>query len=111
MVITATKIKELESDMRSLLDVAFKGRIVFGKITVEPTVDHHGEDNLNFIVVYEGDTNRLDPDKLNTVSAVIGSKLADLGFHNFPTESYIHKDEYEDWVSLRSQPPWEHEPI
>ena len=109
MVIPDSKLKELESGMKNMLDAAFAGRIVFGEIMVETTLDHYGEDNLNFVVVYEGDSDQLDPDKLNTVSMELGSILTSLGFHNFPTESYIHKDEYGDWVALRNLPPWEQE--
>ena len=109
MVIPDSKLKELESGMKDMLDAAFAGRLVFGEIMVEPTLDHYGEDNLNIVVVYEGDSNQLDPDKLDIVSMELGSMLASLGFHNFPTESYIHKDEYGDWVALRNLPPWEQE--
>lgn len=107
MIISDSKLKELESGLKNMLNAAFKGRITFGEIMVEPALDHYGEDNLNIVVVYEGDSNQLDPDKLNIVSMEMGSILATLGFYNFPTESYIHRDEYGDWVAQRKQPPWE----
>lgn len=89
---------------------SFQGRVVFDDITVEHTLDHYGEDNLNIVVVYNGDTHDLDPERLNIVSMELGAILAALGFHNFPTESYIHRDEYDTWVALRNRPPWEQEP-
>ena len=107
MGVSADTLRAAENGLTKMLDQAFEGRVVFGPVKVESTVDHYGEDNLNIVVVYDGDHERLDPDKLNMVSTELVSILSAMGFRNMPTESYIDKSEYEEWLALQSQPPWD----
>ena len=107
MGVSADILRAAESGLTKMLNQAFEGRVVFGPVKVESTVDHYGEDNLNIIVVYDGDHDRLDPDKLNMVSTELVSILLAMGFRNMPTESFIDKNEYEEWLALQSQPPWD----
>ena len=109
MGVPAETLKAAEDGIRKMLDQAFEGRVRFDPVRVESTVDHYGEDNLNIVVVYDGDHGRLDPDKLNDVSTELFWMLAALGFQNTPTESYIDRNEYDEWLALQSQSPWEQE--
>ena len=107
MGVPADTLRAAEDGIRKMLNQAFEGRVVFGPVKVESTADHYGEDNLNIVVVYDGDHDRLDPDKLNKVSTELASVLSVMGFRNMPTESYIHKNEYDEWLVLQAQSPWE----
>ena len=109
MVISADTVRVAQHNLKTMLNEVFEGRVVFDPVQVEPTSDHYGEDNLNIVVVYDGDYDQLDPDKLNMVSTELASILAPLGFHNIPTESYIQKSEYAEWLALKRQAPWEQE--
>ena len=109
MGISTETVRAAENSLKTLLDQAFEGVVVFDPVQVESISDHYGEGNLNIVVVYDGEYAQLDPHKLNRVSVELASMLAPLGFHNIPTESYIHKSEYADWLALKRQPPWERE--
>ncbi len=109
MVVPSSTANAAEDNIKILLDQAFGGRIVFGPIKAELTVDQYGDDNLDITVVYEGDYELLDPGKLNRVSSELVNVLACLGFHNIPTESYIAKAEHSEWSELVSKLPWEQE--
>ena len=109
MSVQENVLRVAEDGIKTLLNQAFAEKFTFDPITVESTIDHYGEDNINIIVVYDGDCDQLDPEKLNHVSVELGSILAGFGFHNIPTESYIDKKEYPEWISLMSQAPWEQE--
>ncbi len=109
MSVQENTLRAAEDGIRMLLNQAFAEKFIFDPITVEATTDHYGEDNLNIIVVYDGDYDQLDPEKLNRISTELASILAEFGFHNMPTESYIDKREYPEWLALMSQAPWEQE--
>ena len=109
MGVPADTLKAAEDGITKMLNQAFEGSVVFGPVKVESTADHYGEDNLNIVVVYDGDHDRLDPDKLNKVSTELAWMLEALGFRNIPTESYIDRNEYDEWLALQSQSPWEQE--
>lgn len=107
MAIAETTVRATEDKMKELLAQTFQGKIVFNPVTVEPATDHYGDDNLEIVVVYEGDDALLDPNELNAISSKLGDVLYKLGFLNIPVESYIAKDEYPEWVRLNSLPtPW-----
>ena len=106
MSIPATTVRAAEDNIKIILDQAFAGQISFGSISVTPTVDYYGDDNLDIIVVYEGDDQLLDPEKLNVVSSELAALLERLDFHNIPTESYIAKAEHSEWVRLSGAPLW-----
>ena len=106
MAIPESTVRAAEENLKALLDQAFKGEVAFGPITVEATLDHYGEDNLEIVVVYENSGQLLDPHKLNTISVELGMILMKLDFHNIPTESYIDKAEYAEWLELSRTPPW-----
>ena len=107
MSVQKSVLRAAEDGIKTLLNQAFAEKFTFDPITVESIIDHYGEDNLNIIVVYDGDYDQLDPEKLNRISTELASILAEFGFHNIPTESYIDKKEYPEWVALMSQAPWE----
>ena len=108
MKIPDDKLREIESKFKAMHEDMFRGeRFAFGPVTVKPTVDHYGEDNLDFVIVYDGEYCGLDPRKLNKISVEMGSYLERLDFHNIPTESHIHKSEYAEWLELSSLAPWE----
>ena len=109
MAIPGDTLKAAEDGIRTMLSQQFGGKIVFDPVRVEATTDHYGEDNLDIVVVYDGESEVLDPDQLNLVSMELATILATRGFHNIPTESYIHKSEYADWLALKLQSPWERE--
>ena len=109
MGIPAYTLKVAEDGIKTMLNQAFGGTVVFDPVKVEPIADHYGDDNLNIVVVYDGDYDGLDPKKLNLVSAELASMLGSLGFRNMPTESYIEKTEYDEWQALQRQSPWEWE--
>ena len=88
-------------------DEAFNGEACFGPITVEATPDSYGEYNLEIVVVYENSSQLLDPHKLDTISPKLGMILLKLDFHNIPTESYIDKSEYAEWLELNGMQPWQ----
>ena len=94
-----------------MLNQEFEGRVVVGPVKVESTADHYGEDNLNIVVVYDGDHDGLDPDKLNMISTELASALFAMGFRNMPTESYIHRNEYDEWLALKALSPWEQDTV
>ena len=108
MTVPAATVQAAKDNMRKLLDEAFQGSISFDPITVEPIVDYYGEDNLEIIVVYDGDETLLDPNKLNRISSTLGDILYDMGFKNIPKESHIPKDEYPHWLAMaNAERPWE----
>ena len=109
MTVQESTLRAAEDGIKMLLNQAFAEKFTFDPIKVEATTDHYGEDNLNIIVVYDGDYDQLDPKKLNRISTELASILAEFGFHNMPTESYIDKKEYPEWLALMSQAPWERE--
>ena len=109
MSIQENIVRAAEDNIKMLLNQAFAEKFTFDPITVEAVTDHYGEDNLKIVVVYDGDYDQLDPKKLNRISTELGSILAEFGFHNIPTESYIDKKEYPEWIALMSQAPWEQE--
>ena len=106
MAIPESTVRAAEENLKALLDQAFNGEVAFGPITVEATLDHYGEDNLEIVVVYENSGQLLDPHKLNMISVELGMILMKLDFHNIPTESYIDKAEYAEWLELSRTPPW-----
>ena len=91
MVISADTVRVAQHNLKTMLNEVFEGRVVFDPVQIEPTSDHYGED------------------KLNMVSTELASILAPLSIHNIPTESYIQKSEYAEWLALKSQAPWEQE--
>ena len=107
MAIPTDTLKAAENSIRTMLNQQFGGKVVFDPVRVEATKDHYGEDNLDIVVVYEGESDVLDPDQLNLVSMELAEILDTVGFHNIPTESYIHKREYADWLAHKQQQPWE----
>ena len=108
MTVPATIVQAARNNMRRLLDEAFQGTITFDPITVEPIIDYYDEDNLKIVVVYDGDYDLLDPNKLNRIFSELNDVLYDLGFTNVPMESYIPKDEYPEWLWMSNHPrPWE----
>ena len=107
MAIPGDTLKTAENSIRTMLNQQFGGSVVFDLVRVEATKDHYGEDNLDIVVVYDSESDVLDADQLNLVSMDLAAILATEGFHNIPTESYIHKREYADWLALKQQPPWE----
>ena len=110
MTVPATIVQAAKDNISRLLDETFHGTLTFDPITVEPTVDFYGEENLEIIVVYDGDDSLLDPHALNTISTELGDILYGLGFNNFPLESYIAKDEYPEWFRMsNSERPWEYD--
>ena len=109
MSVQESTLRAAEDNIKMLLNQAFAEEFTFDPIKVEATTDHYGEDNLNIVVVYDGDCDQPDPEKLNQVSMELGSILAGFGFHNIPTESYIDKKEYPEWIALMAQAPWERE--
>jgi hypothetical protein len=109
MVIHENTLRAAEDNIKMLLNQVFEEKVTFDPIKVESTSDHYGDDNLNIIVVYDGDYDQLDPEKLNQVSMELASILSGFGFHNMPTESYIDKREYKEWIALMDQAPWEQE--
>ncbi len=107
MAIPESTVRAAEENLKSLLEEAFKGGVSFGPITVEATLDHYGEDNLETVVVYENSGQLLDPHNLNTIAAKLGMILLKLDFHNIPMESYIDKAEYAEWLELNRMLPWQ----
>ena len=107
MAIPESTVEAAEENLKALLEEAFNGEVAFDPITVEATLDHYGEDNLEIVVVYENAGQLLDPHKLNTISAKLGRILMKLDFHNIPTESYIDKAEYAEWLELNRMLLWE----
>ena len=108
MTVPATIVQAAKDNISRLLEEAFQGTIIFDPITVDPIVDFYGEDSLKIIVVYDGDYALLDPNKLNRISSELDDILYNLGFRNFPVESYIPKDEYPEWLWMSNHPrPWE----
>lgn len=110
MTVPVATVQAAKDNMRKLLDEAFQGTVSFDPITVEPIVDYYGEDNIEIIVVYDGDEALLDPHKLNRISSELDGILYEMGFRNVPAESYIAKDEYPEWLDMStSARPWEYE--
>ena len=107
MAIPESTVRAAEENLKALLEEAFKGGVSFGPITVDATLDFYGEDNLEIVVVYDNSGQLLDPHKLNTISAKLGMILLNLDFHNIPTESYIDKAEYAEWLELNRMLPWQ----
>lgn len=108
MTVPAATIQAARDNMRRLLDETFQGTVTFDPITVEPMTDYYGEDNLRIVVVYDGDYDLLDPNKLNGIFSELNDVLCDMGFTNVPMESYISKDEYPEWLWMSNHPrPWE----
>ena len=107
MIISDNLLVTAENSMRELLNQAFEGQISFDPISVEPRIDHDGENNIDIVVVFDGPESLLDVAKLNAVSVALGEALNRIGFYNVPVESYIAEDEYEEWLRLNSlQAPW-----
>ena len=110
MTVPATIVQAAKDNISRLLDETFQGTITFDPITVEPIVDHYGEDALEIIVVYDGDYALLDPHKIIRISSELDDILYDLGFHNVSLDSYISKVEYPEWLKMsKSERPWEYE--
>lgn len=108
MTVPAATVQAAKDNMRKLLNEAFQGTVSFDPITVEPIVDYYGEDNLKIVVVYDGDYALLEPSKLIRISSQLDDILYGMGFRNFPSESYIAKDEYPEWLWMSNHPrPWE----
>ena len=108
MTVPAATVQAAKDNMRRLLDETFHGTIAFDPITVAPITDFYGEDNIEIIVVYDGDEGLLDPHKLNRISSDLDGILYGMGFTIVPKESYIAKDEYPEWLWMSNHPrPWE----
>ena len=106
--LTDHKLREIENTFKAMNEEMFKGEgFVFGPVTVKQTVDHYGEDNLDIVVVYDGEYCGLDPNKTIKASVELGDYLKRFDFHNIPTNSYIHRSEYAEWLRLSSLMPWE----
>ena len=73
-------VRAAANSLKTLLDQEFEGVVVFDPVQVESTSDYYGEDNLNIVVVYDGEYAQLDPHKLNRVSVELASILAAAGF-------------------------------
>ena len=109
MAVSEQTVIAAEEGIKTLLENMFGGELSFGPIEVEAVLDHYGDDTLRITVVYDGEYSRLDPHKLNMVSAELESILANFGFHNIPVESYIDLREYDEWSDLKSRSPWDFE--
>ena len=106
--IPAHKLDEIASAFKTITEEIFEGEeFVFGPVTAKQTVDHYGEDNLDFVIVYDGEYCGLDGRRLNMVSVELGDYLERFDFHNIPTKGYIHKSEYPEWLRLSKLMPWE----
>ena len=102
------KLSEIENAFKAINEELFEGEeFVFGPVTAKQTVDHYGEDNLDIIVVYEGEYCGLDPRKTLQAAVELGDYLERFDFHNIPTNGYIHKSEYPEWLRLSKLMPWE----
>ena len=102
------KLSEIESAYKTIIEDLFEGEeFVFGPVSAKQTVDHYGEDNLNFVIVYDGEYCGLDPRKTIKASVEMGDYLKQFDFHNIPTKAYIHKSEYPEWLRLSKLMPWE----
>ena len=106
--IPAHKLDEIASAFKAMHEEIFEGEeFVFGPVTAKQTVDHYGEDNLDFVIVYDGEYCGLDGRRLNMISVELGDYLDRFDFHNIPTEAHIHKSEYPEWLRLSELMPWE----
>ena len=106
--IPAHKLDEIVSAFKAITEEIFEGEeFVFGPVTAKQTVDHYGEDNLDIMVVYDGEYCGLDPRKTLQAAVELGDYLERFDFHNIPTNGYIHKSEYPEWLRLSNLMPWE----
>jgi hypothetical protein len=106
MAITEEILQQAEELLRGYLENNFRGQFVFGPIIIELSVDHYGDDNLNIVVVYDGDGGRLDPHKLNSIGADMELHLHDMGIEGASGAHYIEKSEYPEWLELTDPANW-----
>lgn len=83
---------------RSHLEKKFGDRLIFDEIWVTPKLDEWGEEYLQVRVVYDGDGGLLEPNWLNSLYWQVQPELLQLGVTNFPSSSYIDKEEIADWT-------------
>ncbi len=106
MAVTRETLRQAEELLRGYLEENFRGQFVFDPIIINLSVDHYGDDNLNIVVVYDGDGGRLDPYKLNSIGADMELKLYDMGIEGASGAHYIEKSEYPEWMELTDPVNW-----
>ena len=113
LTLSENNLREIETAFKTKLDDAFQGEFEFGPITAKQVVNLYGQDNVEVIIVVNGEYRRLDPKKtlkvMNEMYDYLEQGPFGFGFDNTMLPGYIHESEYEYWLEISSRPPWERE--
>lgn len=107
MALSTETAEKVEALYRERLEAHFQGQLKFGPIVVEPTRDSEGVDTFRVTIIYEGASQRPDPQKAIEVMTSLTSNFEALGLPPVLIHSYVRKEEYPELVRLRQQMPWD----
>lgn len=96
-------LREVEELAREDMEAHFGDAFVFDPIVVTPMIDHDGDEYLRIRVIYDGDPKMMDSVLAHRLSIRIEPKLREMGFMQFPSSSFIPKDEWEETPQERAE--------
>ena len=93
--------RQISEIVKTDLYERFPSGFVFEPVRVYPRTDHMGDDYLKVFVIYEGNTDDLDPAKTFGLITRIKSKLRELNINDDIWDGFVKKSE---WDSLTEVP-------
>lgn len=107
MALSPDMADKVEALYRERLEAYFGARFRFGPIVVEPTRDSEGKDTYRVTIVFEGNGERPDSEKVIEVMTVMSWDFEALGLPPVLIQTYVSKDEYPELLRLRQLMPWD----
>ena len=93
--------RQISEIVKSDLYERFPTGFTFDPIRVYPRTDHMGDDYLKVFVIYEGNTDELDPAKTFGLITRLKPKLRELNINDYISAGFVEKSE---WDSLSEVP-------
>ena len=95
----ATDMEKVERQISEIvkedLYKRFPTGFIFDPIRVYPRTDHTGEDYLKVFIIYQGDTENLDPAHTVGLITRIKPNLRELGINDYTSCGFVEKDEWD----------------
>ena len=89
--------------VRQLLFERFGDTFDFDPVIVEREFDQDGDEYVHVYIVFDGDQAELDPSWTSTLSGRLWPQLAEMGFDNPPSKSFVEKSE---WLARPREKAW-----
>ena len=93
-MITPLDTDRVADIVRQLLFERFGDTFDFDPILVEREFDHDADEYVHVYIVFDGDQAELDPSWTSTLGGRLWPQLAEMGFDNPPSKSFVEKSEW-----------------